>query len=252
MSQSQDRLPESAAHESEGHGELERLLASAGDALTDDMVSRLSATAAEAIDLLDRINRSGIGDALPTLANMVKNGDLERVAGLARLLGSAEDALTDDMVTRLAHTAGGGLDLLDRINRSGIDRALPAIAQLVDNGDLERVVGLARVIGSAQDALSDDIINRLALLAGELMCLVDRLTRNPGFFQLVELLGRREIQSTLVNLLEGLGRAQQEVSEAGPSKGGLSGVVKLAKDPGVQDALKFASVFGRQLHKPSP
>ena len=178
MSQAQEspsaELPDEAALPSE----LARLAGGARDALTDDMVTRLSATLTEGLDLLDRINRSGIGDALPVLANMVKSGDLERVAGMVRLVGSAQDALTDDIVSRMAHTAAGGLDLLDQVNRSGVAAALPAITALVNNGDLDRLVGLARLVGSAQDALSDDIISRLALIAGELMCLVDRLARN--------------------------------------------------------------------------
>lgn len=235
----------------EGHNELGRLLEGARDALTDDIVSRLGSTAAESLDLLDRLTRSGIDEALPTIAAMVKNGDLQRVADLARLLGSAQDALTDEMISRLAQTAGDGLDLLDRVNRSGIGRALPAIAQLVDNGDLERIVGLARLLGSAQDALSDDIISRLALLAGELMCLVDRLARNPGFFRLLELLGRPAIQDTLVGLLEGIGQAREELREAPPSKGGISGLLQLAKDPGTQDALRLASAMGRRWRAPA-
>lgn len=228
-------------------GELDRLLTSARDALTDDIVSRVSATAADGIDLLDQVNRSGVAEALPTLARMVKNGDLERIAALARLVGSAEDALTDDMVSRLAEVTGTGLDLLDRVNRSGIERTLPAITQLVENGDLDRVIGLARLVGSAQDALSDDIISRLAHTAGELMCLVDRVARTPGFLRLLDLLGRDDIQDTLVNVLEGIGRAQQEIEKAPPSKGGFSGITKLARDPAVHDVLIFASAFGRQL-----
>ena len=71
---------------------------------------------------------------------LVGNGDLDNLVHLARLVGSAQDALTDDMVGRLAATVGGGLDMLDRANRSGIAKALPAVAQLVENGDLERLV----------------------------------------------------------------------------------------------------------------
>ena len=230
-----------------GDSELERLLAGARDALTDDIVARLSATAADGMDLLDRINRSGIADALPTLTRMVRDGDLERLAGLARWAGSAQDALTDDIVSRLSHTAGASLDLLDRVNRSGIERALPAISELNDNGDLQRIVGLARLLGSAQDALSDDIVARLAMIAGELMCLVDRLARTPDFFRLMDLLGRPEVLKTLVTLLDGLGHAQRDVAELPASKGGISGVMRLARDPGVQDALLFASAFGKQL-----
>jgi len=246
MSQLEESLSDDGSH-AELPLELGRLLDGARDALTDDMVTRLSATASESLDLLDRINRSGIADALPVLAQMVKSGDLERAANLVRLAGAGQDALTDDIVSRLAQTACGGLDLLDRVNRSGVADALPAISALVNNGDLDRLVGLARLAQSIQDALSDDIINRLALIAGELMCLVDRLARNPNFFQLVDMLGRNDVQSALMTMLHGLSQAQEDVAGQPPAKRGLGALLGIARDPGTLETLRFASAFGRAL-----
>ena len=142
--------------------DVSRLAESARDALSDDIVARLAGTLGEAVDLLDRLNRSGVAQALPTISALVSNGDLERLVHLARLVGSAQDAVSDDIVGRVATVATDGIDLLDRINRSGVATALPAITQLVQNGDLDRLIGLARVVGAAQDALSDDIVSRLA------------------------------------------------------------------------------------------
>ena len=71
------------------------------------------------------------------------------------------DAMTDNMVSNVAAIVADGIDLVDRVNRSGIVKALPAIASLVENGDLDRLVQLARLIGSAQDAMTDDMIVRL-------------------------------------------------------------------------------------------
>jgi uncharacterized protein YjgD (DUF1641 family) len=227
--------------------DLVRLVGSAQDALSDDIVSRLAQTAGDGLGLLDRLNRSGVGDALPTLAQMVNNGDLQRVADLVRLVGSAQDALSDDIVSRLAQTAGDGLDLLDRVNRSGIVKVLPAVTRLVENGDLDRLLGLARLVGSAQDALTDDMIGRLALMAGEMMCLVDRFARNPNFFRIIDLLGRDDVQSTLVAMLGGLTRAHEETATAPPTKGGLGGLLALARDPATQETLRFAAAFGRGL-----
>lgn len=39
-------------------GEIERLVAAAGDALTDEMVGRLAGTAADAAELMDQIARA--------------------------------------------------------------------------------------------------------------------------------------------------------------------------------------------------
>lgn len=122
--------------------ESERLLAAARDSLTDEMVARLAGTATDAMDLIDRVNRSGLYKALPAIADMVNNGDLDRMTRLARLYSSAEDALTDDMINRLAETAAEGLSLLDRLNRGGAGRLVEMLARMEAAGSLKRIADL--------------------------------------------------------------------------------------------------------------
>ncbi|MBK7063370.1 MAG: hypothetical protein IPH51_24255 [Rubrivivax sp.] len=119
--------------------ELERVVAAARDAMTDDMVGRLSQAVGDSLALLDEVNRSGLGRAIPALAEMVNNGDLQRLVKLARLYGSAEDALTDEMVGRLSETLGNGLSLLDRANRGGAEQVVKMLEGLQDSGSLERI-----------------------------------------------------------------------------------------------------------------
>ncbi len=119
--------------------EAERLLAAARDSLSDEMVTRLAGTATDAMDLIDRVNRTGLYKALPAIAELVNNGDLDRLARLARLYASAEDALTDDMVNRLADTAAEGLSLLDRLNRGGAGRMVEMLARMEASGSLKRI-----------------------------------------------------------------------------------------------------------------
>ena len=119
--------------------ETERLIAAARDAVTDEMVSRLGATAAEGLDLLDKVNRSGVAGALPAISQLVANGDLERLVHLARTYGAAQDAMTDEMVARLAETVGESLSLVDRLNRAGLDRLVGSIERLSEV--LERTMG---------------------------------------------------------------------------------------------------------------
>ena len=133
--------------------ELERVTAAARDALTDEMVSRLSATAADGIDLLDQINRSGVGKALPALAQLVANGDLERLVALARTYGAAQDAMTDEMVSRMAETMGASLSLMDRLNRAGVDRLV---------GMLERLGSVLESTMNALEAAKRDTTGALA------------------------------------------------------------------------------------------
>jgi len=168
---------------------------------------------------------------------------------LEHLVASARDALTDDMVTRLSATASDGLDLLDRVNRSGIDRALPAIAQLVENGDLDRLVGIARLIGAAEDSLSDDIVNRLALIVTGLASLVDKLARNEGFLRLVDLLGREDVQDTVIQLLDAAAAAKTKADALPPAKGGVGSLWRMATDPSTQEALQFLALLGKEFNK---
>jgi uncharacterized protein YjgD (DUF1641 family) len=168
---------------------------------------------------------------------------------IERLIASAQDALTDDMVTRLSATVGDGLDLLDRINRSGIIRALPAITQLVENGDLDRLISLARLMAAVEDSLSDDIVNRISLVATELASLVDRLARTEGFVRLIDVLGRDEVQCALVDVAESACAARTEVAALPAPQGGLGGLWQLARDPGTQDALRFLALMSRKLRK---
>jgi hypothetical protein len=133
--------------------ELERVTAAARDALTDEMVSRLSATAADGIDLLDQINRSGVGKALPALAQLVANGDLERLVALARTYGAAQDAMTDEMVSRMAETIGASLSLMDRLNRAGVDRLVGMLERLASSGALERLDTLTERLTAGLDLL---------------------------------------------------------------------------------------------------
>ena len=59
---------------------------------------------------------------------------------LQRFGEAARDAVTDEMVTRLAGTAGDAVELVDLVNRSGLVKAIPVLAQMVNNGDLERLI----------------------------------------------------------------------------------------------------------------
>ena len=168
---------------------------------------------------------------------------------LEHLVASARDALTDDMVTRLSATTAHTLDLLDRFNRSGIDRALPDIARLVENGDLERLVGLARLIGAMEDSLSDDIVNRLSLVLTELAALVDKLTRNEGFHRLLDLLARDDVQDSLASMLSAVAAAKGDAAQLPPAKGGFGGAWQLVTDKDTQEALRFMVLMSKEMNK---
>ena len=119
--------------------EAERVLAAARDSLSDEMIARLAGTASDAMDLIDRVNRTGLYRAIPALAELVNNGDLDRLAKLARVYTAAEDSLSDEMIGRLAETATEGISLLDRLSRGGAGRLVEMLAHLESSGDLKRI-----------------------------------------------------------------------------------------------------------------
>ena len=163
--------------------ELERLVAAGRDALTDEMVSRISTVVADGMDLLDKVNRSGVSGALPAISQLVANGDLERLVALARTYGAAQDAMTDEMVARLAETIAESLSLIDRLNRAGLDRMV---------GSIERLgIVLERTMG-ALDAASREMASQPAA--------------SGGFGGLWQLMKQPENQETLRFLLA-FGRA---------------------------------------------
>jgi hypothetical protein len=167
---------------------------------------------------------------------------------IERLLASARDALTDDIVGRMSGTVAGGLDLLDRINRSGIARALPTIARMVENGDLERLVGLVRLVAAIEDSLSDDIVSRVATVATELAALVDKLARSPGFMRLIEVLGREDVQCGLIDLAEAACAAKKDVAALPAPGSGMFAFLRMAGDPSVTGALRYLSRVSSHMH----
>ncbi len=249
--------------------ELEQVVLAARDSMTDDMVTRLAATLTGAMDLMDQIDRSGLGDAIPALSKMVANGDLDRLVELARVVSSAQDAMTDDMVDRLAYTASSSIDFLDQVNRAGLNRAIPALAKMVNNGDLDRIVDLARVVSSAQDAMTDDMVNRLSVTIGQGLCMLDRMCRYGGIDRMINLLERLEISGSLEKLantlpplldrlehvegvLQALEQASAEMEQEKPAAGGFGGMFKMMRDKDNQEVIRYMFTVGKKIQSGTP
>ena len=149
--------------------EIERVIAAARDSMTDEMVGRLAASAAESLDLIDKAGRAGLSKAIPALAEMVNNGDLERLSQLARVFHAAQDALTDEMIGRLSETFGEGVSLLDRLNRSGIWRLVEVLEHLESTGALERIANSL-----------PQLLERLDMVSGLLTCMEDATSQSKA------------------------------------------------------------------------
>ena len=188
-----------------------------------------------------------LAKAREALGHLVENGDLERIVHLARLVGAAQDSMSDEMVGRMAGLASDGLDLLDRVNRSQIVHALPAISALVENGDLERIVHLARLLGAAQDSMSDEIVTRLAGMASKALCLLDQATRTDVMERMVTVAEKMDQEHILTDFLRCLAGATEEAAHAPPPKGGLTGLWELIKQPETQQTIQFLMLLGKHF-----
>ncbi|MFA5731471.1 MAG: hypothetical protein WCY91_01100 [Acidithiobacillus sp.] len=197
--------------------------------------------------LAETSHEEEMAKAREALAHLVENGDLERIVHLARLAGAAQDSLSDEMVGRMAGLASDGLDLLDRVNRSQVVHALPAISALVENGDLERIVHLARLAGAAQDSLSDEIVTRLAGMASNAMCLLDRATRTGVMERMVAVAEKMDQEHILTDFLRCLAGATEEAAHAPLPKGGLTGLWELIKQPETQQTIQFLMLLGKHF-----
>lgn len=111
--------------------------------------------------------------------------------------------------------------------------------------ELEQLVEIATLIGSARDAMSDEMVARLARAISEVATLLDRLTRNEGLLHLLRALERPEGQHLLFGLSRTLSLMDGKIAAIPPSSGGIAGLWNLAREPGVQDALRSLSVLGQ-------
>ena len=185
------------------------------------------------------------------------------MAEVERVVAAARDAMTDEMVTRMTEAVGAGLGLIDQVHRSGLDRAIPALVQLVENGDLQRLVRLARVYSSAEDAVTEEMVGRIAETIGNSLSLLDRLSRGGGE-RIVAMLERLENTGALEKLaatlprvldrldqvhdmLECIENAAAASGQAPRSAGGAGGLWRIMKASEAQDTLAFLMLAGKNL-----
>ena len=126
----------------------------------------------------------------------------------------------------------------------------------LDEATINSLVETINFVASAKDAMSDEIVARLAGTFSEGMTLLDRLTRNEGLMRLLQVLDRPEVQHLLMSFGDALAAMSRDLANAPPAKGGIGGLLKVASDPGTQEGLRSLSLLGkywsdslRELHR---
>jgi len=119
----------------------------------------------------------------------------------------------------------------------------------MDNNNLDGLTELATLVAAAQDALTDDMVSRLSSAMSEGITLLDRLTRNEGLVHLLQELDRPENQHFLISLSNAFTAASRDIATAAPARGGIGGMLRLAREPGTQEGLRLLSLIGEHLSK---
>ncbi len=127
--------------------EAERLAIAARDALTDSMVERMTVTAANAAEVIDRLNdeetRDAVHGLIDRLTDLHKIGAMDTLFDTVALLHAARSAATDSIVERLfafvehmLNTVGSEemVDLLDNVRTSLDEAAVEAEATPAKGG----------------------------------------------------------------------------------------------------------------------
>jgi uncharacterized protein YjgD (DUF1641 family) len=115
----------------------------------------------------------------------------------------------------------------------------------LDEAALNDLVEMINFLASARDAMSDEMVARMARTASEGITLLDRLTRNEGVMRLLQVLDRPESQYLLMSLAEALGKMSRELARIPPAKGGISGIWRVVREPGTQEGLRAVSMLGK-------
>ncbi|MHB1513179.1 MAG: hypothetical protein ACYCVM_00400 [Acidiferrobacter sp.] len=201
--------------------------------------------------------------------------DKMNAASAAEVLSEAAfETLTDEMIGRLAQAASQGLDMLDDVQRHRIAEILPVLGQLAASGDLARLAHLARLLGAAEDALTDDLVVRLAGLASRTMTLMDRLGRlDDGYYArmwghieerltpalldrglqalpvVLDLLERASEGGALANFVDAATKLPQDLATVPRPSGGIAGLWTLMKDAENQRVLQALLLYARRALK---
>jgi uncharacterized protein YjgD (DUF1641 family) len=118
---------------------------------------------------------------------------------------------------------------------------------MMTDDEMQRLVEFAQIVSAARDAMSDDIVSRLAGAMSEGMTLLDRLTRNQGLMSLLQVLDREDSQNFLVALSKAIHEASQEIAATPPAAGGIGCAVRVVRDPGTLEGLRLLSLIGKHM-----
>ena len=162
------------------------------------------------------------------------NGAAAPMNEMNRLAIAAREALTDQMVERLATSGGNALELLDRLNdeptSAAIHGLIDRLTEMHKVGALDTACDLVMLAHAGRSALTDSMIERLFTYAEHM----------------ATSLGHEDVGDLVHNARSALDEAAQDVAKK-PAKGGMMATLSLLSKPETQQSLQFLLSFAGKL-----
>ena len=158
---------------------------------------------------------------------------------LLQLSVAAREALTDQMIERMATTGASAFELIDRLNEQQTSEAVHALVDRVTAlhklGALDTLFDAVVLLHGARNALTDNMIERLFTF----------------FEQMINTVGNEAMGELADNTRLALDEAVEETAGAPAGRGGLMAAMALLSNPETQRSLRFLLAFAQRLQKRS-
>ena len=156
-------------------------------------------------------------------------------ADVVRLVQAAGEAMTDNMVERLAITSANALEVVDRLNdedtRDAVMSVIDKITDLHRSGALETLFDTVNLLHGARSALTDNMVERLFIF-------VEHMINN---------LANEEIAEMAHNARRAMEEAVDETSAQSTPSGGLLSMVSMLSKPETQKSVQFLLAFACKM-----
>jgi uncharacterized protein YjgD (DUF1641 family) len=162
------------------------------------------------------------------------NGQTSAASEAERLFAAVSDALSDQMVERLAGTASNALEVVDCLNdeetKDAVLTVLHELTVLHRAGGLVKAFELAHMINAIRGAMTDQMVERLA-----------------GFMEhMVTNLANEEVADLAHDARMALCEAREELADD-DGAGGLLSTARMLSQPETQRSLRFLLKFAEKL-----
>jgi uncharacterized protein YjgD (DUF1641 family) len=155
---------------------------------------------------------------------------------MSRLTLAARDALTDNMVERLAMMGGNALELLDRLNdpatSAAVHSVIDRLTELHKVGAIDTLCDTLMTVHAMRNALTDNMVERLFTF----------------FEQMINTVGNEAMGELAQSTRLAFESAAEETAQAKP-RGGLLAMLTMLSKPEAQRSLAFLLAFGEKLQR---